>query len=52
VRGKLPTLIAVDFFGVGDLIGAVNVLNGTSSRPQPPGPPPPPFTGRAPAPPG
>lgn len=27
-RGKLPTIVAVDSFGIGDLIGAVNELNG------------------------
>lgn len=30
-RGKLPTIVAVDSFGIGDLIGAVNELNGVGS---------------------
>jgi len=29
-RGKLPTIVAVDSFGIGDLIGAVNELNGVA----------------------
>lgn len=29
-RGKLPNIIAVDFFGQGDLIGAVRELNGVT----------------------
>jgi len=31
VRGMTPNVIAVDFAGVGDLIGAVRVLNGLDS---------------------
>ncbi|MBK5233744.1 MAG: hypothetical protein JJE13_12270 [Thermoleophilia bacterium] len=40
-RGKLPNIVAVDFFGQGDLIGAVRQLNGvekpilTVSKPKP-----------------
>jgi len=29
-RGGLPTIVAVDSFGIGDLIGAVNELNGVA----------------------
>lgn len=32
-RGKLPTLIAVDDFGEGDLLGAVRELNGVVAKP-------------------
>lgn len=32
-RGKLPTLVAVDDFGEGDLLGAVRELNGVVAKP-------------------
>jgi hypothetical protein len=32
-RGKLPSIVAVDFFGQGDLIGAVKDLNGIKDYP-------------------
>ncbi|MGK2955367.1 MAG: hypothetical protein ACSLFI_06840 [Solirubrobacterales bacterium] len=32
-RGKLPSIVAVDFFGQGDLIGAVKELNGIKDYP-------------------
>lgn len=35
VRGKLPTILAVDFLGVGDVVGAARQLNGLSA-PEPP----------------
>lgn len=36
VRGKLPTILAVDFLGVGDVVGAARELNGLK-KPEPPG---------------
>jgi len=33
VRGKLPTILAVDFFGFGDTVGAARELNGVGARP-------------------
>ena len=32
-RGKLPNIIAVDFFGTGDVLGAVRELNGVTAKP-------------------
>ncbi|MGA7397022.1 MAG: hypothetical protein WBW62_06185 [Solirubrobacterales bacterium] len=37
-RGKLPTILAVDFFGTGDVIGAVRTLNGVPDPIAPPEP--------------
>ena len=34
VRGKLPTILAVDFFGTGDVTGAARELNGLTPRPR------------------
>ena len=34
VRGKLPTILAVDFFGTGDVTGAARELNGLTTRPR------------------
>lgn len=35
LRGRLPTILAVDFFGTGDVLGAVRELNGlTPTRPR------------------
>ena len=31
-RGRLPNFIAVSFYGIGDVIGAVDELNGVASR--------------------
>jgi uncharacterized repeat protein (TIGR01451 family) len=31
-RGKLPTVLAVDFFGIGDVVGAARELNGVQAR--------------------
>ena len=38
LRGKLPTILAVDFFGTGDVVGAARALNGITegSVPKPP----------------
>jgi uncharacterized repeat protein (TIGR01451 family) len=33
VRGKLPTILAVDFFGIGDVVGAARELNGVQAAP-------------------
>jgi hypothetical protein len=33
-RSRLPNLLAVDFYGRGDLFGVVDVLNGLSARPE------------------
>lgn len=34
-RGRLPTILAVDFFGIGDVLGAVRDLNGvTATKPR------------------
>jgi uncharacterized repeat protein (TIGR01451 family) len=30
-RGKLPTILAVDFFGIGDVVGAARELNGVEA---------------------
>ncbi len=38
-RGKLPNFIAVDFFSLGDVIGAVDELNGVADRHRAPAPP-------------
>lgn len=35
VRGKLPTILAVDFFGTGDVVGAARELNGVGAPVQP-----------------
>lgn len=32
-RGKLPNILAVDFFGTGDLLGATRELNGVVAKP-------------------
>ncbi|MEX0620420.1 MAG: hypothetical protein WD181_02450 [Solirubrobacterales bacterium] len=32
IRGKLPTVLAVDFFGIGDVVGAARELNGVQAR--------------------
>jgi uncharacterized repeat protein (TIGR01451 family) len=32
-RGKLPTVLAVDFFGIGDTVGAARELNGVTAKP-------------------
>jgi hypothetical protein len=32
VRGKLPTILAVDFFGIGDTVGAARELNGVEAK--------------------
>jgi uncharacterized repeat protein (TIGR01451 family) len=32
-RGKLPTVLAVDFFGIGDVVGAARELNGVTAKP-------------------
>ena len=32
-RGKLPTILAVDFYGTGDVLGAARELNGVVARP-------------------
>lgn len=45
-RGKLPTIVAIDQFGDGDLIGAVDELNG-ATRPVDPEPEPEPEPRRA-----
>lgn len=34
VRGKLPTILAVDFFGTGDVTGAARELNGLTPMPR------------------
>jgi hypothetical protein len=31
-RGFLPSVLAVDFYGTGDVVGAANVLNGVSAK--------------------
>jgi uncharacterized repeat protein (TIGR01451 family) len=31
-RGKLPTILAVDFFGIGDVVGAARELNGVGAE--------------------
>lgn len=33
LRGKLPTILAVDFFGIGDTVGAARDLNGVAAKP-------------------
>jgi len=33
VRGKLPTILAVDFFGIGNTVGAARDLNGVVAKP-------------------
>lgn len=35
-RGLKPTILAVDFFGTGDVVGAARELNGIVDRPEPP----------------
>jgi hypothetical protein len=32
-RGKMPTILAVDFFGIGDVVGAARELNGVEAKP-------------------
>ena len=39
VRNKLPNIVAVDYFGTGDVVGATNELNGIPDPILPPDPP-------------
>jgi hypothetical protein len=33
VRGEMPTILAVDFFDIGDVVGAARELNGVEAKP-------------------